>query len=742
MDQTRPVRTPSAAVAALAALALCAALAPAGVVAQDGRLQALRLDGEEAATFRLDGVLGEAFWQRAEAVNQLRQQEPVSGAPASERTEIRMVYDQGTLYVGIVAFDSEPDRVVARILQRDRIMTTGLTGGVVPAGDDVVALVLDPFHDQRNGVILATNPNGAEFDALITDEGKELNIDWRGIWEVAAQRTSEGWSAEFAVPFRTLRYPDSSGERPWGLNVYRMIRRKNEQVVWQSWSRDGGGFHRISQAGDLVGLHDLPRTGLNVEVKPFVLGGRTEAPVGDGELERAGELDAGVDVKAELRPGLVLDLTANTDFAQVEVDDQQVNLTRFSLFFPEKRDFFLENAGIFEFGVPGFFETPPYLMFFSRNIGIDQDGEVPILGGGRLTGRVGSQTVGVLSVRTGDAHGRSGESFNVLRVKRDVGQSAYLGAMLTDRRGRGPWNTVLGLDGQVYVHPTTVVSGFLTRSFTEGPGGDDPAYQIAADFTGDVWGGYFQYFAVHPEATASSGFITRTDLQRTQLVGRRTFRPAWLGLRKIDVRIPNQYQATTGGRFQDWSSGTFLSVEWNSGDSGDLRANLGETDVDVGFPLAGRVDVPAARYRTDNVSVSFNSSPSRPWSVSASVSGSRFFGGDLRSAGGSLTLTPDPSLAVTAGIRRSDVDLPGGSFRSNITTLRASYAFSTRMTVDALVQHNSLDDALVTNVRFNFIHRPGSDLFLVFTEERGVYGDLWDLADRGMVAKVTYLMRL
>jgi len=733
-------RTPLA-TAALATLALCVSLMPAGLVAQDASVRALRLNGDEPATFRLDGLLSESFWQRAEAVSQLRQQEPVSGAPASERTQVRMAYDEGTLYVGVMAFDSEPDRIVARILQRDRVMTTGFPSGVAPAGDDVVALVLDPFHDQRNGVILATNPNGAEFDALITDEGKEINIDWRGIWEVAAQRTSEGWSAEFAIPFRTLRYPDSSGERPWGLNVYRMIRRKNEHVLWQSWSRDGGGFHRISQAGDLLGLHDLPRTGLNVEVKPFVLGGRTQAPDPSGGLEGSGELDAGLDVKAELRPGLVLDLTANTDFAQVEVDDQQVNLTRFSLFYPEKRDFFLENSGIFEFGVPGFFETPPYLMFFSRNIGIDEDGEVPILGGGRLTGRVGGQTLGLLSVRTGDAHGRSGESFNVLRMKRDVGQSAYLGAMLTDRRGEGPWNTVVGLDGQVYVHPTTVVSGFLMRSFIEGPGGDDPAYQIAADFTGDVWGGYFQYFAVHPEATASSGFITRTDLQRTQLVGRRTFRPGWVGLRKIDLRFSNQYQATTSGRFQDWSSGPFLSIEWNSGDSGDIRANLGESEVDVGFPLAGRVDVPAARYRADNVSVSFTSSPSRPWAVSASVSGSRFFGGDLRGAGGSLTLTPSPSFAVTAGVNRSNVDLPGGSFTSNITTLRTSYAFSTRMTLDALVQHNSLDDALVTNVRFNFIHRPGSDLFLVFTEARGVDGELWDLADRGLVAKVTYLMR-
>ncbi|HEX9885813.1 MAG TPA: DUF5916 domain-containing protein [Longimicrobiales bacterium] len=731
---------PPLAAAAVVAVAVALA-APANTAAQDGRLEALRLDDAASGAFRLDGILSEPFWQRAVAVDDLRQREPIEGAPASERTEVRVAYDGGTLYVGIVAYDSEPERVVARILQRDRVMRPSFGSGLEATGDDVVALVMDPFHDQRNGVILATNPNGAEFDALITDEGSEINVDWRGVWEVAAERTPDGWSAEFAIPFRSLRYPDASGEEVWGLNVYRMIRRKNESVLWRSWNRDGGGFHRISQAGDLVGLRDLPRTGLNAEVKPFVLAGRTKTPDDAGQLRGRGEFEVGLDVKAELRPGLVLDLTANTDFAQVEVDDQQVNLTRFNLFFPEKRDFFLENAGIFEFGVPGFFETPPFLMFFSRRIGIDEDGEVPILGGGRLTGRVGGQTVGLLSVRTGDAHGRSGETFNVLRVKRDVGESAYVGAMLSDRRGEGPWNTVAGLDGQIFVHPTVLVSGFLARSVTEGPGGDDPAYQVAVDFTGDRWGGFVQHFAVYPEATASSGFITRTDLRRTQLAGRRTFRPGRLGVRRMDLRIANQYQTTTEARFQDWSTGPSLNVEWDSGDGLRLDLNMGESQVDDTFPLAGLVEVPAGRYRADRASMGFNSSPSRAWSVGLDARASDAFGGDVVGWSGSVTLTPDPSISATASFSRSDVDLPGGSFTADVTTLRASYAFSTRMTLHALVQHNGLTDELSTNVRFNFIHRPGSDLYLVFTEERGVDDDLWELADRGMVAKVTYLMR-
>jgi hypothetical protein len=334
---------------------------------QEPSVKAVRL-APRSEELRIDGRLDEAAWARTDPAGQLRQREPQEGAFATETTEVRVLYDAHNLYVGVLARDREPARVIARILQRDKLMQPGgFDGRHEFAGDDGVAILLDPFRDRRNAVVFATNPNGAEFDALITDEGPTFNADWRGVWRVAAQRLDDGWSAEFEIPFRTLRYPQAA-EQTWGFNVVRMIRRKNEEALWAAWARDEG-FHRVSRAGRLEGLAALPRSGMNLEVKPFGLAGGTH----EAGKSVAGRADVGLDAKWEVRPGIVLDATVNPDFAQVEADDQQVNLTRFDLFFPEKRDFFLENAGIFEFGTRGFGETPPFLLFFSRRIGIKEE---------------------------------------------------------------------------------------------------------------------------------------------------------------------------------------------------------------------------------------------------------------------------------------------------------------------------------------------------------------------------------
>ena len=427
---------------------LCLFFLPGHGVAQDDLVGAYRIRADAGESVQLDGLLTEQVWSRAATLGGFTQREPEEGVAATEQTEVRIAYDDAALYIGVVAYDSEPDEIVARILQRDKLIEPLFFGaGIQFAGDDAIAILLDPFHDHRSGMIFATNPNGAEFEALITDEGSELNIDWRGVWEVKGARTPDGWSAEFAIPWRTLRYPEARGDQPWGINVFRIIRRKNEETLWQSWQREGGGLHRVSRAGHLTGLDDLPQQGLRLETKPFLLAGGRQEANDLGVITSSTQRKVGIDIKTEVRPGLVLDLTLNTDFAQVEVDDAQVNLTHFSLFFPEKRDFFLENSGIFDFGLAADpMTTPPYQMFFSRNIGISEDGEVPILAGARLTGRVGGQTVGLLNVVTEEAFGISREKFSVARIKRDVGESAYVGAMMVDRRGSDRAKTTAGVE--------------------------------------------------------------------------------------------------------------------------------------------------------------------------------------------------------------------------------------------------------------------------------------------------------
>ncbi|MFQ5629743.1 MAG: carbohydrate binding family 9 domain-containing protein, partial [bacterium] len=239
--------------------------------------QALRLTAKQADEIKIDGILSEACWQNAEIATGLKQREPDESTPASERTEIRVVYDENTLYLGVIAHDSQPEKIISRILQRDKVMFMNpFDGKPYFSGDDAIAILLDPFHDHRNAVVFATNPNGAEFDALVSDEGQDFNIDWRAIWRVEARRVPQGWSAEFAIPFRTLRYPSSISDEPWGFNIYRVIRHKNEEVLWSAWSRDNEGFTRVSKAGHLYGMHDLPRPGLNLELKPYTLTGGTQ----------------------------------------------------------------------------------------------------------------------------------------------------------------------------------------------------------------------------------------------------------------------------------------------------------------------------------------------------------------------------------------------------------------------------------------------------------------------------------
>ena len=704
------------------------------------RLKAIRLTPEQSETMRLDGVLSEPFWETAAAITDLRQQEPEEGATATEATEIRVVMDGSTLYVGIFARDREPDRIVSRVLQRDRVMEVD-HDGLQFTGDDAIAILFDPFHSSRNAFVFATNPNGAEFDALITDEGVEVNVDWRAIWEVASSRGPEGWSAEFAIPFRTLRYPENGDGEPWGFNVYRTIRRKNEMVLWQSWSRDNEGFPRVSRAGHLTGMADLPEPGLNIEVKPFVLGGIRQELSDDGGTPVEREGDFGLDLKSELRPGLVLDLTLNTDFAQVEVDDEQVNLTRFSLFYPEKRDFFLENSGVFEMGADGGFGPPPYKLFFSRKIGIGEDGPLPILGGARLTGRIGGQTVGFLNVVTGGSGEELRTNYSVARMKRDLGENNFLGWMVTDRRDRETNNTVAAVDGSFWLLPTLNAKGFFTRSSTSGAGGDGNAYSGTIEYESDFVGTSISHLTIDPEAQADIGFITRTDIRKTEADFRVSPRPGLWGVRVIDFRVDGSYISTTTGRMQDWEAGAFFKVDFDSGEGIGTKWGIGQTRLDEAFSVADSLPIDPGLYDIVEGRIFLNTGRHRAIAGDLRTNWQSFYGGNLWEVEPSVTASPSPQVSLELAHKWNRVQVPSGSFTANVTSLRLGYAFSTKLTTNALVQYNSLNRDLSANLRLNFIHRPGSDLFIVLTERRGVEDELWDLSNRGLVAKLTYLMR-
>lgn len=713
-----------------------------GQAATHPDVAARRLSTEESAELRIDGLLDERAWEAAASATGFRQREPSEGDAATERTEVRVLFDDATLYIGIHAHDGSPEEIIARILQRDKIMIASpFEGALEFTSDDAIAILFDPFHDHRNGVIFGTNANGAEFDALITDEGRELNVGWRGVWEVSAQRTPEGWSAEFAIPFRTLRFPQDS-DQPWGFNVYRIIRRKNEEVLWSSWSRSNEGFKRVSRAGHITGLSDLPRPGLNLEFKPYALGGAQQERDAVQRLNTDRQMELGLDVKYEVRPGLLLDGTINTDFAQVEADDQQVNLTRFSLFFPEKRDFFLENAGIFEMGWRNFFEPPPFLLFFSRQIGISDDGAIPLLGGLRLTGRVGQQTVGLINVVTDGKFGEPRTNFAVARVKRDVGSASYIGAMATDRRNGDDWNSTGGLDWSFWPKSTLNIQGFAAATATGGTGGEGAAYRVGLDYQTDRFGVTAGHLGISPEATAEMGFVTRTDIQRSDMFFRVTPRPRILGLRKIDIFWQNQLITRFGGGLQDWQVGPAVSNEWNSGESLTVFYLRGFTRLDEGFDIGDDVPVPAGDYDTDFYGWFAGTSPHRPVVLNSTGFFQNTYDGSVTTLAGDVRLNPTANLALTLGFTHNKVRVPAGEFAADLARVRLGYAFSTKVTFNALVQYNAQDDELSANLRFNFIHRPGSDLFIVINEERGSSTSVWHLNTRAAVVKLTYLARM
>jgi len=700
---------------------------------------AVRLTGR----LRIDGRLDEPDWALATPLTGLRQRAPLEGEPATEPTEVRVLFDAQNLYVGILARDAEPSEVVAHILQRDKVLERGDDGRHAFAGDDAVAILIDPFRDRRNAYVFATNANGAELDALITDESGTFDVDWRAVWTVRAQRGPEGWSAEMAIPFRSLRYPFRTGAEGWGFNVWRVVRRKNEETLWTAWSRADGGFHRVSQAGRLDGLTDLPRSRASVEVKPYGLVGLVQGPrIGDS-LDTAGDVDVGLDAKWEVRPGLAADGTIHPDFAQVEADDERVNLTRFELFFPEKRELFLESAGVFDFGWRGFDETPPFLMFFSRRIGIARDdaSPIPIRGGVRLSGRAGRQTVGLLDMVTGPGAGKPSANYGVVRVKRDLRQNDYVGAMIVDRRDAAGANTAGGIDASFSPRAGLDVQAFAAHTWTRGPGGDGTAWRVSADYARERFGVLVQHLMVGPDANLEAGFVTRTDIRRTDAVGRFTWRPASAGIRRIDVFMQGQHVVRTSGEKQDVGGGPIVSLEMNSGDRVDAYFWQGSTRLDAAFTLAGQVRVPAGDYRVRTWSLSAHTTSARPVTLAGEAQVMDIYGGRLSTLSASTRVAPGSHLALRMGFDHHRVELPGGSFTADVASVRALYAFSSRLVATGLLQRNSLDGKIVTNLRLNFIHHAGSDLFVVFNEERRDAVPRRLVGSRGLSIKLTYLTR-
>jgi len=677
---------------------------PAGVSGQ--QLTAIRV-----VDAQLDGHLSEPYWETADSITEFRQQEPEEGAPSTERTVVKLVRDGDALYVGVRAYDSDVHGLRATQLRRDADL------GV----DDYVMLLLDSFHDRRSGFAFRTNPNGAMWDAQFTGVD-DVDENWNGIWDVAVARDSAGWSAVFRIPFRTLRFR-SNGDGVFGFNVQRFIRRKNEVVLWRGWGR-AEGIYRLIYEGDLGGFGDLHR-GRDLEIKPYVLGRATEADhdaLGNTLQNGGATGKTGVDAKLAISPTLTADLTVNTDFAQVEVDQQVINLTRLPTFFPEKRDFFLESSSIFDFATPT--RVQP---FYSRRIGLGDSGQaVPILAGGRVYGKVGPWTLGMLDVQTG-----SGDRSNdlVLRIKHDLLDRSYVGAIGVQRLPTGDRSAeqVAGFD----VDLPLVVSGrnlepsfWIMGSRTPGAGGWPVAWRYGTDFPNDLFDGFISLYRIDAGFSPTLGFVQRTGIWETTSHFDVMPRPHLLGIRQLDLLFPIpswDIIADESGsifRSRDWQTATF---EWRPL-GGDLESGA-HFEVNIQrffdapadtFEVFSGAKVSPGRYWWTRGELQYQTSPSHRFSLGSLFSWGDFYGGtntelDLQGdwRGGGHVI-----LGTT--LSRSRVTLPSGRFTATLVTGRAEYAFNTRTSFLGFVQYNSEDQRVDFNLRFHWIPKIGDDLFVVW----------------------------
>src|SRR5687768_2600713 len=479
------------------------------------RVQAVRASGPVT----LDGALDEPAWSSAPVAQNFIQSDPREGEPASFDTDVRVLYDDDALYFGVFAKDDEPGRLIVNDLKKDYNTD----------GSDGFRIILDTFHDERNGYQFAINPAGAKWDAQMSNEGRETNANWDGIWDVATRISEAGWVAEIRIPFRTLKF-DSAEAQTWGMNFERKVRRLNEDSFWSPIPRIYD-ITRVSLAGTVDGLRAL-RPGRNIRVKPYALTSSNTI----GRLGTDGDFDAGLDVKYGVTSGLTWDFTVNTDFSQAEADEQQINLSRFSLFFPEKRDFFLENSGIFQFGAGGGGFAAggggDVRLFFSRRIGLSDAGAaVPILAGTRLTGRQGSYSIGVLNMQQRSLDAVPAANFTAVRLRRDVFAKSDIGAILLNKEVDGPgFNRAAGLDANFRFGPSVSLNAYGAKTFSPEPAvrqpGNDYTMRVAGRYDGRAWQTNGRFDRIGARFNDEMGFVPRLGVDNGLLFVARRFRPA------------------------------------------------------------------------------------------------------------------------------------------------------------------------------------------------------------------------
>ena len=728
---------------------------PPAVITRDATgqatVRALKLD----APLVVDGKLDEEVYRREQPFGGLLQVVPRYGAQMSERSDVWITYDDRYIYLTCRCWDSAPpEEWTANEYRRD-------TGGL--RNNDHIGVMFDTFYDRRSGFGFYTNPLGARADYSVVDEGGS-NTDWNPVWISKTGRFEGGWTVEMAIPLKSIRYRPGPNQT-WGIQLRRSVRRKNEWGYLTPVPQILAGpqaLNRISAAGTLVGL-DLPPAGRNIELKPYALTqvttDRLRAPAVHDEVGG----DVGGDIKYHVTPNVTLDFTANTDFAQVEIDEQQVNLTRFSLFFPEKRDFFLEGRGIFDFARGGLGITDvadlPYL-FYSRRIGLNRGRAIPIDAGARLTGKAGPWAMGLMNIQSGHEAVSQTEptNFSVLRLKRDVLKRSAIGVMATNRslaaNDTGS-NQAYGVDGAFGLTQDVTVGAYWARTRSTGIRGNDQSWQGRFDYGADRYGARAEVLEVDAGFRPDVGFLRRSDFRRSYGELRFSPRPARLtAVRKFTWTTSGEYVTTGAGKVDARVWRAAFGTEFQSSDQVSLDATRNYDFLRAAFTPAGSpAPIPVGDYSFSDVGLSYTFGAHRRASGAVSVRAGEYYDGTIRSISiGGNPLTPNRvafsrHLSVEPSFSISRVERSSGSFTTRLARARVDYGFTPLMFASALVQYNSADRAVSTNARYRWEYAPGSELFLVYTDERSTDDPLAPptvvrgLRNRAFVVKVNRLLR-
>jgi len=723
-----------------------------------GRVWARDVDGKRSITavrtetpLKVDGLLNDPAWQNAHFQGQFTQREPEDGTPASEKTEVGFLYDEKNLYIGVKCYDSEPDKIIAREMRRDAIVDD----------DDYFEMVLDTYHDHRNAYYFITNPHGVKREALMANEGRDYNPAWDGVWLCKAKITEEGWFLEIAIPWKTLKFAEE-GSSEWGFNCARMIRRKNEHVYWQLIPRDfgrGAGIFRLSEAGSLHGIAEA-KMGGNLELMPYFLGGMENDLNTNFATDRLS--DIGLDAEVALTANLALDLTLNTDFAQVEADQEQVNLTRFSLYYPEKREFFLEGAEIFSFGGSGGFRWhgggSDMDLFYSRRLGLVDGHEARILGGAKMVGKVGKYQVGMMNILTDDVTYReeglttkvNAVNFTVVRVRRDILQRATIGMMFLNKEDlHSPdFNRSLGLDGHIPLSRYFTVTGYLAATFGPEENKQNMAGKLSLDYNSDLWRASASHLDIGARFNPEMGFIRRTDFRLSNASIEYSPRPKGSSvIRQFGYQLQGSYRSDHDNRMLDNEIQASFSIEFQNSSRFGINIQRESEFIDYDWEVREGFLIPEGTYTGFMYSLSAESDKSRAIAGGIDIDYGSYYTGHQMSFGLDSTITRIRRLRMELNYRHNYIHLPEGSFHTNTLGLRMFYFFSTDLYLKAYIQwnddkyYNAGRERIVSDILLRWIYSPACNLYVVYNDARLIGPGNNEIVNRTLMLKVTYFWR-